>query len=232
MRVNRSVPERSRYTDVLGWVPLTRSDCPQVGPSYALSTTGSAPGRSSTASTAAGDDPRRPSSADHTSSSEDRQQGQHEQHPAQGDGPRPPPAPRPPCGHGAGRPPPALCGSPVPAPAHTAAAIAPGRRNKQTTPEVQPCRPSPPLPIIGVPALLKLADWSRRRREQPQHGGSSCEAIPPVQPPAPAEAEPTRLIGAPLASPAPVGPTADAPDPQPHRRAAAPKASRRQGGRP
>lgn len=31
--------ERSRYTDVLGWVPLTRSDCPGVGPSYALSTT-------------------------------------------------------------------------------------------------------------------------------------------------------------------------------------------------
>jgi hypothetical protein len=24
--------------DPLGWVPLTRSDCPQVGPSYALST--------------------------------------------------------------------------------------------------------------------------------------------------------------------------------------------------
>ena len=51
-------------------------------------------------------------------------------------------------------------------------------------------------------------------------------------PPAPAEAEPTRLIDAPLASSAPVGPTADAPDPQPHRRSAAPKASRRQGGRP
>ena len=31
--------QRSRYTDVLGWVPLTRSDCPQVGPCYALSTT-------------------------------------------------------------------------------------------------------------------------------------------------------------------------------------------------
>src|SRR5208337_5008161 len=31
--------ERSRYTDVLGWVPFRRSDCPWVGPSYALSTT-------------------------------------------------------------------------------------------------------------------------------------------------------------------------------------------------
>ena len=30
--------ERSRYTDVLGWVPFRRSDCPWVGPSYALST--------------------------------------------------------------------------------------------------------------------------------------------------------------------------------------------------
>ena len=38
MRVNRSVLERSRYTDVLGWVPFTRSDCPWVGPFYALST--------------------------------------------------------------------------------------------------------------------------------------------------------------------------------------------------
>ena len=39
MQVNGSVTERSRYTDVLGWVPFRRSDCPWVGPSYALSTT-------------------------------------------------------------------------------------------------------------------------------------------------------------------------------------------------
>ncbi len=38
MQVNGSVMERSRYTDVLGWVPFRRSDCPWVGPSYALST--------------------------------------------------------------------------------------------------------------------------------------------------------------------------------------------------
>src|SRR4051812_14451225 len=38
------VSERSRYTDVPGWVRLRSSDCPRVGPSYALSTarTGSA----------------------------------------------------------------------------------------------------------------------------------------------------------------------------------------------
>jgi hypothetical protein len=38
VQVNGSVMERSRYTDVLGWVPFRRSDCPWVGPSYALST--------------------------------------------------------------------------------------------------------------------------------------------------------------------------------------------------
>jgi len=37
VQVNGSVMERSRYTDVLGWVPFRRSDCPWVGPSYALS---------------------------------------------------------------------------------------------------------------------------------------------------------------------------------------------------
>ncbi len=36
MRVSRSLWERSRYTDVPGWVSLRRSFCPQVGPSYAL----------------------------------------------------------------------------------------------------------------------------------------------------------------------------------------------------
>ena len=38
MHVNRSVTERSQYTDVPGWVPRRRSDCPRVVPSYALST--------------------------------------------------------------------------------------------------------------------------------------------------------------------------------------------------
>ena len=107
-----------------------------------------------------------------------------------------------------------------------------GRRHKQTTPEVQPCRSSAPLPIIGVPALLKLADWSRLRREQSQHGGSSCDTTPPVQSP-PRPLKPSRRVSsdAPLASPPPIRPRADAPDAQPRRRAATPKASRRQGGR-
>src|SRR5205823_4825753 len=33
---DRSVQERSPYRRRLGWVPLTRSFCPQVGPAYAL----------------------------------------------------------------------------------------------------------------------------------------------------------------------------------------------------
>ena len=49
--------------------------------------------------------------------------------------------------------------------------------------EVQPCRSSEPLPIIGVPALLKLADWSRLRLEQAQHGGSPCDTPRPGQSP-------------------------------------------------
>ncbi len=48
-----------------------------------------------------------------------------------------------------------------------------------------PCRPSPLLPIIGLPALLTLADWCRKRQEMVQ-GGDPC-TVPrmPLSPPAP-----------------------------------------------
>jgi hypothetical protein len=77
-------------------------------------------------------------------------------------------------------------GSPALGPGRAEAAIAQGRRRNQTTPEVQPCRSSLGHPIIGVPALLKLADWCRLRRERSQHGGSPCDTHRPDQfPPRP-----------------------------------------------
>jgi hypothetical protein len=106
------------------------------------------------------------------------------------------------------------------------------RRHKQTTPGVQPCRSSDPFPIIGVPALLKLADWSQLRREQPHQGGSSCDIETPVQsPPAPSGAVPARPADATLASTPPSRSPSDAPDAQPRRRSTTAKASRRQEGR-
>ena len=105
------------------------------------------------------------------------------------------------------------------------------RRRNQTTPEVQPCRSSLGHPIIGVPALLKVADWCRLRREQSQHGGSPCDTPRPDRSPRAAEGPLADTSHADLESPHSIRSRSDAPDAQSRPRAATAELSRREGGR-
>jgi hypothetical protein len=98
--------------------------------------------------------------------------------------------------------------------------------------EDTPCRPSPLLPIIGLPALLTLADWCRKRQEMVQ-GGDPC-TVPrmPLSPPAP---ESDNLSNQRCPEPFMVGPPgaeagASAARPASCAGSAAPLASDRQGG--
>jgi hypothetical protein len=116
--------------------------------------------------------------------------------------------------------------------AHTGAAIAPGRRNKQTAPELSACRSSAPLPIIGAQALLKLADWSRLHMDRSQHGRSSCDTTRLDQsPPAPAEGRVTNSSQSNLASHPSIRSRSDTPNALPCDRSATAKTSRQRGGR-
>lgn len=57
-------------------------------------------------------------------------------------------------------------------------------RRKQKAYEDTGCQDAGGLPIIGIPALLKLTDWIGQKRAGAAHGGDSCNAldqIPPVQ---------------------------------------------------
>src|SRR3954467_4083291 len=55
---------------------------------------------------------------------------------------------------------------------------------KQTAPQESACIRQPDRPIVGVAALLELARWGRRRRQQAT-GQPPCEATPiELSPPA------------------------------------------------
>src|SRR5436190_17797216 len=59
-------------------------------------------------------------------------------------------------------------------------------RQKQKAHEETGCQDAGTLPIIGLPALLKLADWISQKRHEATHGGATCvpagsDQIPPVQ---------------------------------------------------
>src|SRR5262249_3783014 len=100
-----------------------------------------------------------------------------------------------------------------------------------TTPAVQRCRSSVRLIMIQVPALLRLAEWIRSRREQSLHGGPPCDTLVPAQsPPAHAEAESASTAANTLGSASQIGSRSGIPEPEPRRRSANPKASCRQGG--
>src|SRR5262245_26381963 len=59
------------------------------------------------------------------------------------------------------------------------------KSDKQTACEVTPCPSTAGLPIIGLPALLKLVAWHCRRREH-AHGDPLCDTLrTPPPPPAP-----------------------------------------------
>jgi hypothetical protein len=106
------------------------------------------------------------------------------------------------------------------------------RRRKQATPEVQHYRSSTQVAIIEVPALLRLADWIRSRRDQGYHGGSPCDTPKPAQsPPAHAEAKSANSPDKSLESAAQIRSRSHASDTEPHCRSANPKTARRQGGR-
>ena len=58
-------------------------------------------------------------------------------------------------------------------------------RRKQKAYEDTGCQDAGTLPIIGIPALLKLADWIGQKRSEAVHGCDTCipigNQIPPVQ---------------------------------------------------
>jgi hypothetical protein len=57
---------------------------------------------------------------------------------------------------------------------------------EQTAHLVTPGQTPSTLPIIGVPALLRLVEWYQERRRKTQQGGLSCANLePPLSPPAP-----------------------------------------------
>src|SRR5437867_2186411 len=106
------------------------------------------------------------------------------------------------------------------------------RRNKRAASEVASCGPAEALPIIGVPALLQLAEWSRKRREPAPQGATPCDHDRATQsPPAPTDNEPGP-VETPLADPPAFRPPADPSPPQPRRRSAATAPARRPGGQP
>jgi hypothetical protein len=58
-------------------------------------------------------------------------------------------------------------------------------RRKQKAYEKTGCQDARAVPIIGLPALLKLADWISQKRRETTHGGEAChpagsDLIPPV----------------------------------------------------
>ena len=49
---------------------------------------------------------------------------------------------------------------------------------------VTPGQTPPTLPIIGLPALLRLVEWYQERQRKTQQGGLSCSSLePPLSPP-------------------------------------------------
>ncbi len=95
-------------------------------------------------------------------------------------------------------------------------------RRKQNTVCKISCPAEPDRPIISAAALLKLAQWSRARREMSQ-GGEPC---PPQTitglPPAPTQPNPQPDADVALAGTAGGQPAASAADAEPHARSAAP----------
>jgi hypothetical protein len=66
---------------------------------------------------------------------------------------------------------------------------------EHTAPDVTPCRSSPPRPIIGLSALLRLAAWCQRRQDPAPGEAPWLVSTTPQSPPhAPAEGGPDRLI--------------------------------------
>ena len=119
----------------------------------------------------------------------------------------------------------------APKPRRTRSVFMPSTRRKHAAYENTGCQDVGGVPIIGLPALLKLADWINQKRRESTHGGEACtstgsDQIPPVprQPSAESSVEPT-LAGTASRDTAP----SPAHSQSRHRTAAA-RANRRRGG--
>ena len=70
--------------------------------------------------------------------------------------------------------------APFPLPAHRTGSV------EQEAHLVTPPRPTSPVPISGLSALLELVEWCHARRRSGPQGGSSCvDPEPSLSPPAP-----------------------------------------------
>src|SRR5439155_6448692 len=85
-------------------------------------------------------------------------------------------------------------------PCMTSSASIASTRRKQNTYEETGCQDAGTLPIIGLPALLRLADWISRKRQEATQGGAPCRPTGSDQiPPAHEQPSPQPSVKSPLA---------------------------------
>src|SRR5512135_2172929 len=105
------------------------------------------------------------------------------------------------------------------------------KRSNHKPREVLPRRSSCDLPIIAVPALLRLAEWCQARRRMAPLGGSPCVTPEPdPSPPAPGTANDTDPAETTLAGSARRGQAASSANTQPRRGPATGDAPEPDGG--
>ena len=102
---------------------------------------------------------------------------------------------------------------------------------KQNTHLVTPGQIRPAVPIIGLPALLRLVEWYQERRRNTQQGGLSCANLePPLSPPAPQQDKSSTESSAAVGDPSRRATRTNSQRADPRRRPTTGEASGRQGG--
>jgi len=102
---------------------------------------------------------------------------------------------------------------------------------RQTAHLVTPGQAPSTVPIIGVPALLRLVEWHQERRRKTQQGGLSCANLePPLSPPAPQQVKGSSHSSAALDDLPHRATRTNSQRTDPRRRPTTGEASRRQGG--
>src|SRR5271155_2868587 len=105
------------------------------------------------------------------------------------------------------------------------------RCEEQTAHLVTPIQAPSTLPIIGLPALLRLVEWYQERERKTLQGGSSCENLePPLSPPAPQRGKPSSPSSATVGDLPRRATRANSRRSEPRRRPTTREASKRQGG--
>jgi len=108
--------------------------------------------------------------------------------------------------------------------------LRPPQRYKQTATPETGCQPPSDMPIIALPALLRLAHWFRERRESTQGGAPCGEARSNTSPPAPDQPGHDPAAGRPVAG-TPSGHATPRPaSTQPRRRSKPARTTRKGGG--